>query len=384
VFVGYNLTNYIDEPFLLTLINNVPSNVRNKADLVVVNQNSIRDLKSMQFSKDVVIIGVIDHFRASSFCEYSYWNNNSLSLYTQILTDIATRYPTTKFIVATNQESVSETLLPNISIIRASGQIADSRHSYTSIEPVLTKNADIKKPGVSLNRLMRTHRTALVSMLYGMELDKSVHISALKLSFQVEKGSNDLLEHLDWMFEPYHNHIRNYLLTGFKKVYKLQTTNFDCYKKEANTEVVKKFDNASNFNNNLKDVYTNSLVEIVSETLFSEPDVMVTEKFLNSVYGCNFPILVAPKGTVQHLRDVGFDMFDDVVDHSYDTVDNPIDRMYQAVNGNSKLLTTATLDLWNSNEQRFIDNVEFAKIGMYKFYKNRFNRELQHVLRKSV
>jgi hypothetical protein len=77
-------------------------------------------------------------------------------------------------------------------------------------------------------------------------------------------------------------------------------------------------------------------------------------------------------------------MFDDVVDHSYDTVDNPIDRMYQAVNGNSKLLTTATLDLWNSNEQRFIDNVEFAKIGMYKFYKNRFNRELQHVLRKSV
>jgi hypothetical protein len=121
----------------------------------------------------------------------------------------------------------------------------------------------------------------------------------------------------------------------------------------------------------------------VSETVYIEPDITVTEKFLNSVLGCNFPILISAKGTVAHLREIGFDMFDDVVDHSYDMVDNPIDRMYRAINGNIELLNGATLDLWNDNKMRFAGNVEVAKTGMFKFYEDRFYKKFNIILNQN-
>jgi hypothetical protein len=303
-------------------------------------------------------------------------------LYSQVITDIATTYPRTEFIIFISQESVSETLPPNVTIIRAGGQLTDSRQLFVSTDPVLIKNSKIEKPVISLNRQMRSHRIALISLLYGMELDDQIHITALKLPLQIKKGTDDFLEHSSWMFEEHHEEVKEHMINGFKRFYnsQLNQTDFDCYKRIKGTESVLKFADASNFKNNLSNLYANSLVEIITETSFVEPDIMITEKYRNSVLGCNFPILLAPRGAVQHLREVGFDMFDDVVDHSYDTIDNPIDRMYCAIQSNKSLITNVTIELWNSNKQRFVNNVEFAKAGMYNFYESRFDKELNHAL----
>jgi hypothetical protein len=37
-------------------------------------------------------------------------------------------------------------------------------------------------------------------------------------------------------------------------------------------------------------------------------------------------IVFSTRGTVQHLRDMGLDVMDDIVDHSYDLIDFEIDR----------------------------------------------------------
>ena len=44
-----------------------------------------------------------------------------------------------------------------------------------------------------------------------------------------------------------------------------------------------------------------------------------------------FPLWYAVPGTVSKLRDAGFDLFDDLIDHSYDDEGNPDIRMNKVV-----------------------------------------------------
>ena len=78
-------------------------------------------------------------------------------------------------------------------------------------------------------------------------------------------------------------------------------------------------------------------------------------------------------GTVKFLREMGLDVFDDIINHSYDNIDNPIDRMYKAIIDNKELLMNneKTKLLWKQNTTRFIKNVEFAKKELYTFYVER-------------
>jgi hypothetical protein len=66
---------------------------------------------------------------------------------------------------------------------------------------------------------------------------------------------------------------------------------------------------------------------------------MLTEKYLNSVYGCNFPILLVSVGSIRLLRDIGFDMFDDIVDHGYDLAPNDC-RVEMALESNRPVISS--------------------------------------------
>jgi hypothetical protein len=129
----------------------------------------------------------------------------------------------------------------------------------------------------------------------------------------------------------------------------------------------------SNFKNSLSSYYDKTFVELIGETSYTEPAFNLTEKTLNSIYASNFPIWISSKGTVKFLRDMELDVFDDIIDHSYDLVENPIDRMYKALTDNERLLKDLenTKKLWSDNKHRFLNNINFAKNNLYSFYENR-------------
>jgi hypothetical protein len=140
-------------------------------------------------------------------------------------------------------------------------------------------------------------------------------------------------------------------------------------------------DNVSNFKNTLSKYYSETFVEIVTETSFTEKSYLLTEKTLNSIYACNFPIILAGQGAVKLLRSMGMDMFDDIIDHSYDDLENPIDRLYAAISKNQRLLTDIEYvkTLWVDNKDRFLSNVQFARTTMYEFYANRAKNIFQQL-----
>lgn len=73
----------------------------------------------------------------------------------------------------------------------------------------------------------------------------------------------------------------------------------------------------------------NSYVEIVGATIFDNrgDDLYMSEKIFKPFMSHLLPIYVAQSGTVKFLRRLGFRMYDRFIDHSYDEIENDLDRL---------------------------------------------------------
>jgi hypothetical protein len=105
------------------------------------------------------------------------------------------------------------------------------------------------------------------------------------------------------------------------------------------------------------ETFENSYVNIVTESTFidSELVVHITEKSFRPFYFYQFPIFVASHHHVKHLKEIyGFDMFEDIINHSYDDLVNHRDRFFEIIKEIKRL-----------NEDK--ENIK-------EFYKNNYDR----------
>jgi hypothetical protein len=84
-------------------------------------------------------------------------------------------------------------------------------------------------------------------------------------------------------------------------------------------------------------VYSASAVNIVTETEYNTAPGIISEKTLLAMAAEQIPILIGHRGIVQHCEELGFDMFTDLVDTSYDTMPNDV-RAEQAILLNQNLI----------------------------------------------
>lgn len=80
---------------------------------------------------------------------------------------------------------------------------------------------------------------------------------------------------------------------------------------------------------------TNAAINVICET--SQDSVLegpilwtmpfITEKTGKAFSLCQFPLMISVPNTVEKLRNMGFDVFDDIIDHSYDMEPDPIVRI---------------------------------------------------------
>jgi hypothetical protein len=303
---------------------------------------------------NVVIIGVKDHLTSG---EFNPWHQE-IPIIADYLKSLFEYYPDKKFILFTSVENLEAYIdLDNVRIVPWGGDITNQQLDYAKLEPVVDKNFDSNYTFLSLNRNKRSHRAMLVSLLYGLNLEQHGLISCM-----FKESIDDLFQYTCW---PEYN-VYNHGFSRFKSSELVLNDDPVIYTNGNN-------DNVSNFNNKLTPYYQNTFVEIVAETSYTEKCFNLTEKTLNSIYGCNFPIILSSQGTVAFLRNAGMDMFDDIVNHNYDSLENPSDRLYRAVHDNIELLTNnkKTKELWSANCNRFIKNVDFAKNILYNFYNDR-------------
>lgn len=309
-----------------------------------------------------IFVCIRDHFSREEY-NFSQGSKTDMSI---TLTEWATAHPQQTMVLFTALEELDRELadVKNIKVVRLGGDITNHKTGYTTVDPVLDKNLDSDRWFVSLNRNARFHRVALVSLLYAMNLDRNGYITFLDHDFF---RYDNFLDHVNWTFTTEHDLVRQLCIDGFPAMKRVYGVENDVYTKVYGTS---QNNNVENFNLNLRKIYCNSFIEIVSETTVVEPAFLLTEKTLNSIYGCNFPIMISGQGAVGLLREMGMDVFDDVIDHSYDNISDPLLRMHQAIELNSTLLRDGDLvkNLWQKNKQRFINNVAFARNQLYNFY----------------
>lgn len=81
------------------------------------------------------------------------------------------------------------------------------------------------------------------------------------------------------------------------------------------------------------------MIEVVLETLFDDTRQHLTEKTLRPI-ACGHPfILAATPNSLQYLRSYGFETFDGLIDETYDTISDPIQRLHAIVSSMKQLLT---------------------------------------------
>lgn len=74
-------------------------------------------------------------------------------------------------------------------------------------------------------------------------------------------------------------------------------------------------------------IYEQTSISLVTETYpDAERGLFVTEKSYKPLANCHFQIWIAQSGIVDFFRNLGFDMFDDFIDNSYDLITDDIER----------------------------------------------------------
>jgi hypothetical protein len=119
--------------------------------------------------------------------------------------------------------------------------------------------------------------------------------------------------------------------------------------------------NAHTYQHLLKNrVFEPSWVSLITEPVYIEKETIVTEKTIMAIYGGTIPIWVGGWRIPDYMSSLGFDIFQDLVNHDYQSLADPVERCRRALIDNIDLLTTPiesvdikrlqyNFDLLNSN-----------------------------------
>ena len=89
-----------------------------------------------------------------------------------------------------------------------------------------------------------------------------------------------------------------------------------------------------------KTVFEPSCISLITEPHYIEREALITEKTIMAIYGGTIPIWVGAWRCADTMRSQGFDVFDDIVDHSYQNLEDPWDRINKSIELNQELLSS--------------------------------------------
>jgi hypothetical protein len=117
--------------------------------------------------------------------------------------------------------------------------------------------------------------------------------------------------------------------------------------------------NSLNYSQIIKPLFDSSVVAIIVETVGHERATVFTEKSLMPILSLNFPLWFGGYQQADFFKELGFDVFDDVINHSYQHLDNYLERCYYAIADNYNILSN--FDFAKQQHQKYIGRLERNK-----------------------
>jgi len=107
--------------------------------------------------------------------------------------------------------------------------------------------------------------------------------------------------------------------------------------------------------------YTDACLNIITETRSKNSTPQLTEKSLKPILSGQFFIMIGSSGLIQHMRVIGFDTFDDIIDHSYDNIEDERERISTAIKELDRLNEVDLFELHAQCKERFVKNQQWFK-----------------------
>lgn len=303
--------------------------------------------------EDLIVIGIKDNLNVGNF---NPWYNTEPDLVTD-LKKVFHKLKNKKIILISSLINLENYITEkNVKVICWGGDITNQHTEYSKNYISSQKNLDSKYSFLFLNRGMRPQRLHTLSYIFYKNLEK---FGILTCMFQKELN-HDRFNDTEWQFSKEDHDI-----------FKIGQNKLAKHKFEVSDDPIiytaKTNDNYTNLIKKLKYYYQDTFIEIIPETLFSEQTILITEKTHHCILEMCFPIWISSPGTVHYLRKKGLDVFDDIIDHSYDLIEHPIGRIKAAIDLNINLLNDINLtkSLWTKNKIRLSNNVKFIQTKFY-------------------
>lgn len=226
------------------------------------------------------------------------------------------------------------------------------------------------------NRAIKSHRVALLCMLNNMKLLDETDWSLIR-GFEFNQRYFDENGINKWFLKEIFDE-NDY--TKFKNDLEYLKT-FDI--KKSKFETAEEFDfpphlleRSVSFKMNC---YAHSYINITTETHYESPYlIQISEKTFLPFHFFQIPIFVATVGHVKKVKEVyGYDLFEDIIDHSYDNEQDNKKRMLMIITEIKRLNENKSLivNFFKKNEYRFIKNREMVLQQLsdksdYNYFKN--------------
>ena len=126
------------------------------------------------------------------------------------------------------------------------------------------------------------------------------------------------------------------------------------------------FKNAETYDKLLKGIYQDTCISIITEPCFYEREALITEKTFMAIMGGTIPIWFGGWKNAQSLATLGFDVFEDIVDHSYETLEDPYERCTQSLERNLHLFDLEKMQkIIKDNKHRLQHNVDLLMLNPF-------------------
>jgi hypothetical protein len=327
------------------------------------NGTNYKDLTKIKYESDLIIWAVCDTLE--SVDDFNWYSDNKPEglLYIE---RICRMYPEKKFILMTEQyEMDALSNVSNLKFVDLPPVYFRYDKSKFKYNVCTTKHKNSEKKWIFLNNCSRAYRIVSLAHVLSKNISKFGHITVSDYIFERIESYKKIYPLVKDVFQfdiktslqlnEGYNILKNKLFERAKIPY---------WEFDATNKVISKNinDNIGNYNNNIIKLYEDVKLELLSSGHFSETTPCFSEKEIQWVYGRNFLIYLGSPRSIQWFRKWGFDVFDDVVDHSYDLIEDPSERILRAIDDNIHLLDGSTdLDkLWEDREERFNQNCVVA------------------------
>jgi hypothetical protein len=125
-----------------------------------------------------------------------------------------------------------------------------------------------------------------------------------------------------------------------------------------------------------KSHYADTLFNIITETTCDTNSLNLTEKSFKGIANCHPYLVIGDINTHKHIKDLGFELYEDLIDYSFDSIDNSEIRLNSALKEVKRIYNiggNGILEWYKKN----IDKIEYNKS---KFFEYKFSDMIKETI----